>query len=117
MPSVDSGGITVAAADTGLLGTLGGSVAHGEFLNAANDHFPAAVLGWAAAQSLGIGDLRFPVQVDVSGTYFTVVGILRPAPLAPEIDDSVLVGFPAAASVFGYASGATEIYLAATRAR
>jgi putative ABC transport system permease protein len=111
IPSVDSGGLAVAAADTGLLGTLGASVAHGEFLNAANDHFPAAVLGWAAAQSLGIPDLRFPVQVDVSGTYFTVVGILRPVPLAPEIDDSVLVGFPVAVSVFGYTSGATEIYL------
>jgi putative ABC transport system permease protein len=111
IPSVDSGGITVAAADTGLLSTLGGSLVYGEFLNAANDHFPAAVLGWSAAQSLGIGDLRFPVQVDVSGTYFTVVGILGPVPLAPEIDDSVLVGFPAAASVLGYNSGATEIYL------
>src|SRR5215468_11327345 len=51
------------------------------------------------------------MQVDISGSYFTVVGILRPVPLAPEIDDSVLVGFPVAASVIGYTSGATEIYL------
>ena len=102
---------SVAAADTGLLRTLGGSLADGEFLNAANDHFPAAVLGWSAAQILGVGDLRFPAQVDISGTYFTVVGILRPVQLAPEINDSVLVGFPAAASVFGYRGGATEIYL------
>ena len=111
IPSTQGSGITVAAADTGLLRTLGGSLADGEFLNAANDHFPAAVLGWSAAQILGVGDLRFPAQVDISGTYFTVVGILRPVQLAPEINDSVLVGFPAAASVFGYRGGATEIYL------
>lgn len=111
IPAEQSGGIAVAAADSGLLRTLNGSLAHGEFLSAANDGLPAAVLGWSAARALGVADLQFPEQVDISGTYFTVVGILRPVQLAPEIDDSVLIGFPAAHSVFGYSSGATQIYL------
>ncbi len=81
IPPAESGGLTVAAAGTGLLGTLGSSLATGEFLNAANDHFPAAVLGWSAAQILGVGDLRLPVQVDISGTYFTVVGMFLIFPL------------------------------------
>jgi len=51
------------------------------------------------------------MQVDISGSYFAVVGILRPVPLAPEIDNSVLVGFPAAASVLGCTGGDTRIYL------
>src|SRR5215469_16074115 len=111
IPSVQSSGITVAAADPGLLRTVGGSLARGEFLNPATAHFPAVVLGWSAAELLGVPDLRFPTQVDVSGTYFTVVGILKPVPLAPEIDDSALIGFPVAQAVFGYNSGPTEIYL------
>jgi len=51
------------------------------------------------------------MQVDISGSYFAVVGILRPVPLAPEIENSVLVGFPAAASVLGCTGGDTRIYL------
>jgi putative ABC transport system permease protein len=101
----------VAAVDPGLLRTVGGSLASGAFLNPATDHFPAVVLGWSAAQGRGISDLRLPTQVDVAGTYFTVVGVLRPVPLVPEIDNSVLIGFPAATAVFGYAGGPTEIYL------
>jgi putative ABC transport system permease protein len=111
IPSVQSSGISVAAADPGLLRTVGGSLASGEFLNGASSHFPAVVLGWSAAKLLGIADLRFPTQVDISGRYFTVVGILRPVSLAPDIDDSALIGFPVAQTVFGYDSGPTEIYL------
>jgi len=111
IPSVQSSGITVAAADPRLLRTVGGSLASGEFLNPATVHFPAVVLGWSAAELLGVADLHFPTQVDVSGTYFTVVGILKPVPLAQEIDDSALIGFPVAQSEFGYNSGPTEIYL------
>jgi hypothetical protein len=37
-------------------------MADGEFLNAANTHFPAVVVGWSAAQILGIPGLRFPPQ-------------------------------------------------------
>ncbi|HEV2373237.1 MAG TPA: ABC transporter permease [Streptosporangiaceae bacterium] len=113
IPAVESGGITVAAADTGLLRTLGGSVATGEFLTTANDRFPAVVLGWSAAQLLGVPNLHNPTQVDISGTYFTVVGILRPVPLLPQIDDSALIGFPAAAVVLGYRAGPTDVYLRA----
>ena len=111
IPPGESGGISVTAADAGLLGTVGGNVASGEFLNPATAHFPAVVLGWSAAQGLGVGDLRFPVQVDIAGRYFTVVGILRPVPLAPQIDNSVLIGFPAARAVFGYTGGPTTLYL------
>lgn len=113
IPAAQSGGISVSAAETNLLQTLGGSVAHGEFLNTANSHFPAVVLGYSAAEVLGIADLRIPAQVDISGIYFTVVGILNPVALAPEIDDSALIGFPIADSLLLYDGQATEIYLRA----
>src|SRR5205823_10549917 len=42
-----------------------------------------------------------------------VAGILTPAALAPEIDSSVLVGFPAAARYLGFDGHATTVYVRA----
>jgi len=113
VPATDSGGISVLAAQPGLLGTLGGGVAAGTFLNAATVRYPAVVLGAVAARTLGIGQVRPDTQVYLAGRYFTVVGILRPVPLAPEIDEAALVGFPVADSLLGLDGYPTQIYLRA----
>ena len=111
VPAIDTGGISVYAVQPGLLGTLGGSVAEGTFLNAATARYPAVVLGAVAAQTLGIDRVRPDTQVYLSGRYFTVIGILRPVPLAPAIDEAALVGFPVADSLLGLGGHATQIYL------
>ncbi len=49
----------------------------------------------------------------LGGRYFTVTGILRPVPLAPQIDQAALVGFPAASSLLGLDGHPTQIYLRA----
>jgi putative ABC transport system permease protein len=113
VPAVDSGGISVLAAQPGLLATLGGRVARGTFLNAATERYPAVVLGAAAAQTLGIDLVRPGTQVYLAGQYFTVIGILRPVPLAPEIDEAALVGFGAADSLLALGGHPTELYLRA----
>ena len=113
IPAIDSGGISVYAAEPGLLGTLGGSVAAGTFLNAATVRYPAVVLGAVAAQTLGIDRVRPDTQVYLSGQYFTVIGILRPVPLAPALDEAALVGFPVADSLFSLGGHPTQIYLRA----
>jgi putative ABC transport system permease protein len=114
VPVVDSGGISVMAAQPSLLATLGGSVARGTFLNAANGSYPAVVLGAAAARTLGIDRVPLGTQVYLGGRYFTVIGILRPVPLAPEIDEAALVGFPVANSLLDLGGHPTELYLRAT---
>jgi putative ABC transport system permease protein len=43
--------------------------------------------------------------------WFYLAGILRSAPLAPEIDGSVLVGFPAAERYLGFDGHPTTIYV------
>jgi putative ABC transport system permease protein len=111
--ALDSGGISVLATQTSLLHTLGGSVASGTFLNAATIRYPAVVLGAVAARTLGIAAVPPGTQVYLAGQYFTVVGILRPVPLAPEIDEAALVGFPIADARLGLGGNATEIYLRA----
>jgi putative ABC transport system permease protein len=116
VPAVDSGGISVYAAQPGLLGTLGGRVAGGTFLNAATSRYPAVVLGAVAAHTLGVNHVRPGTQVYLggqSGQYFTVIGILAPVPLAPDIDEAALVGFPVADSLLGLGGHPTQIYLRA----
>jgi putative ABC transport system permease protein len=108
--SQQSGGIAVRAARSDLLGVLGGTVRSGRFLDAATERYPAVVLGSVAAQRLGIHRADPSVLVLVGDQWFTVVGILDPVALAPEIDRSALVGFPVAGSVLGFSGNPTTIY-------
>ncbi|MCP2322171.1 hypothetical protein HDA40_000678 [Hamadaea flava] len=102
MPANRTGGLTVRACDAALLATLDGNMAAGRFLDSAIVRYPATVLGFDAARALGIGDVAGRPQVYLGGHWFTVVGILRPVELAPEVDSSALIGFPIAADAFGY---------------
>jgi putative ABC transport system permease protein len=113
IPAVNTNALTVQAATLDLLPVVGATVAHGAYLNAATATEPVAVLGADAAQRLGI-DRIFPGErIWLGGQWFYVAGILTSAVLAPEIDSSVLVGFPAAASHLGFDGHATTVYVRA----
>jgi putative ABC transport system permease protein len=114
IPAVQTGALAVRACDPALLGTLDGRLGHGGFLNPATARYPATVLGYQAATTLGINRLDQPTRVWLGGHWFTVVGILEPLPLAPEIDRSALVGFPVAARLLGYQGHPSRIYLRTT---
>ncbi|MEU8208597.1 ABC transporter permease [Micromonospora sp. NPDC049044] len=114
IPAAETGGIATRAARLDLLGTVGAELTSGTWLNEATEHYPAVVLGAGAAQRLGIVAADPQVQVWVGGRSFTVVGVLAAAPLAPELDTSALVGWPAAADYLGFDGHPTTIY---TRAR
>jgi putative ABC transport system permease protein len=116
VPVYDTGGLAARAADPALLAVLGGTLRQGAFLNAAEARYPVTVLGYQAAQSLGITDLGTtvgagPARVLIGGRWFTVAGILNPLPLAPEIDRSALIGFPVAAADLGYDGHPSRIYI------
>ena len=74
---------------------------------------PVAVLGAAAAQRLGIDRVYPGERIWVGGLWFYVAGILNPAALAPEIDTSVLVGYPAAENYLGSTAIPSTIYVRA----
>ncbi|MFE0187175.1 ABC transporter permease [Streptomyces sp. NPDC059008] len=114
IPEEETGGITVKAADEGLLGTLRGTMASGTWLNAANGRYPAVVLGHVAAQRLGV--THPSQQVSIGGRYFTVLGILDPLPLAPEIERSALVGWAAATELLSFDGHPTAVYERSTDA-
>jgi putative ABC transport system permease protein len=120
IPESESGGISVRAADPELATTLAAGLAQGSFLNDATARYPAVVLGHVAAERLGVdrisGDTPGPgadgsVSVWLGGRWFTVVGILDPIPLAPEIERSALIGFPVAAEAFGLDGDPGTIYV------
>ncbi|NDL60555.1 ABC transporter permease [Phytoactinopolyspora mesophila] len=99
VPAAQTGGIRVAATEPSLLDTLQTGLAAGRFFDAAPHEYPTVVLGAIAAERLGINSIDDQPLVWLGDTWFVVVGILEPVVLAPEIDSTALVGFPAAAQV------------------
>ncbi|MBG6068987.1 ABC transporter permease [Micromonospora ureilytica] len=110
IPAAETGGIATQAARLDLLGTVGAEVATGTWLNDATARYPAVVLGATAAQRLGIITADPQVQVWLGGRPFTVVGTLAAAPLAPELDTSALIGWPAATEYLGFDGHPTTVY-------
>ncbi|HET6855942.1 MAG TPA: ABC transporter permease [Streptomyces sp.] len=110
----ETGGIAVKASTEELLKVLRGSAASGVWLNKANGRYPSVVLGHVSAQRLGITSPG--QQVYVGDRYFTVVGILAPLPLSPEIERSALVGWEAAQKLLGFDGHPTSLYERSTDA-
>ena len=111
IPVSNTGALDVRACDPALLTTLDARVRHGIFLNQATAGFPATVLGYQAAKGLGIHTVSVPERVWLGGHWFTVVGILDPVPLAPELDRSALIGFPVAHRLLGHEGRPSRIYV------
>jgi putative ABC transport system permease protein len=113
IPSVETNALSVDAASLGLLEAAGTTVAYGTYLNAATASQPVAVLGAAAAQRLGIDRIYPGERIWAGTTWLYLAGILKPAVLAPAIDSSVLVGFPAAKAFLGFDGNPSTIYVRA----
>jgi putative ABC transport system permease protein len=111
IPAVNTNALSVQATTTTLLPVVGATVARGSFLNTATATEPVCVLGAQAAQLLGIDRVYPGERVWLGGMWFYVTGILTSAALAPEIDSSVLVGFPAAEKYLGLDGHPTTIYV------
>jgi len=110
IPVAQSGGIGTYAARTDLPDTVGATIAAGTWLNDATAEYPAVVLGARAAERLGIGEPGPDRQIWLGGRWFTVVGILDPVPLAPELDLGALIGWSAAQNYLDFDGRPTTIY-------
>src|SRR5262249_6451515 len=113
IPSVNTNGLSVQATSLGLLSAVGCEVAQGRFLNAATARLPVAGLGAAGAEGMGIDRICKGERIWIGGRWFYLAGILTSAVLAPEIDSSVLVGFPAAERWLGFDGHPTTVYVRA----
>jgi len=105
IPAAQTNGLGVLAARLDLLKTVGATLAGGTWLNAATARYPAVVLGADAARRLG--DVP---AIWMQGRWWSVLGVLKAVPLAPELDSSVLTGWPAAATYLGFDGHPTTVY-------
>ncbi len=110
VPPGESGGISVQAARLNLLRDAGAAVVSGTWLNEATHRYPVVVLGAKAADRLGVTRAEPEQRVWLGGRWFTVVGVLGLAPLAPELDTSALVGWPVARERLGFDGYPTTVY-------
>jgi putative ABC transport system permease protein len=113
VPSTQTGGIGVDATDAGLPGAVSGQVASGHFLSAANANYPTVVLGAQAATILQIPQVSGHIQLYIGGTWFTIVGIMKPVILDPGLDTTVFIGLPVAARLFRTQPNPSQIYVRA----
>ncbi|WP_328753300.1 ABC transporter permease [Streptomyces sp. NBC_00285] len=106
-----TGSLEVLAAGTGLLPAVGGEVRGGRWLDSATEDYPAVVLGATAARRL---DVYTPgVRLWIGGRWFSLIGVLDPVPLAPELDGAALVGWPAARTYLGFDGHPSTVYVRA----
>jgi putative ABC transport system permease protein len=102
IPVTNTSGLQVRATSLNLLPVLATGLARGAWLNPGTAREPVTVLGRTAAQRLGI-DRTFPGQrVWLGGQWFSVTGVLESSPLEPDINNSALIGYPAAERYLGY---------------
>ncbi|MEX3106083.1 ABC transporter permease [Streptomyces sp. ST1015] len=109
VPVGRTGSIAVLAAQPELPRAVGARVGTGVWLNAATQRYPGVVLGAQAARTL---DVRVPgTRLWLGGTWFSLVGVLDPVPLAPELDAAALVGWQAAVTYLGFGGTPSTVYV------
>ncbi|MFI6206965.1 ABC transporter permease [Streptomyces sp. NPDC051041] len=111
IPPEETNSLKVMAARTDLLTTLGARTASGTWLNRAVSRYPGVVLGSVAAQRLGVVRADPGVRIWLGERWFTVVGVLEPVVLAPELDSAALVGFDVAERVLGFDGHPSMLYI------
>jgi putative ABC transport system permease protein len=114
VPAEQSGGIVVDAARLDLPASIGATLVDGAWLSGATYRYPAVVLGALAAQHLGVYRAGAGVRVWLGGEWFTVVGLLAPNVLIPELDYAAMIGWPVAEQDLDFDGYPTTIY---TRAK
>ncbi|WP_345044502.1 ABC transporter permease [Streptomyces sannanensis] len=106
-----TGSLNVLAAGSDLLPAVGGHVRKGRWLDSSTERYPAIVLGATAAQRL---DVYAPgTRVWIGGRWFSLVGVLDPVPLAPELDGAALVGWPTARTYLRFDGHPSTVYVRA----
>jgi putative ABC transport system permease protein len=102
IPVGETAGLQVRATSLNLLPVLNTGIARGDWLNEGTAREPVAVLGSVAAKQLGVDRVYPDLRIWLGGHWFNLAGILQPSPLTPDIDLSVLIGYPAAQTYLGY---------------
>jgi putative ABC transport system permease protein len=88
-------------------------MAQGTSLGAATARYPVVVLGADAAAALGVDRADGTVQVWLGQRWFSVIGIMRPIGLVPELDRTALIGYPVARRLLHASAAPVQLYVRA----
>lgn len=113
-PSSTDRGLQIMATDTGLLDTVGGSVASGRWHDRASASLPTVVLGSVAAERLGLTDADVGARIRLGDRWVAVIGVLDPIPLHADLDRGVFLGLDAARTLLGAKALPSAIYIRTT---
>ncbi len=105
-----TGGISVQAVDPELLSTLRVDMLAGRFLDDATAAYPNVVLGFDAAERLGITTVD-DSRVWLGEQWFAVIGILEPVELVSSFDRAALIGEPVAIELLAASEEPDNIYV------
>lgn len=119
IPTLQTKGLDVRAAFGDLPGVLRARFVSGGWLREPGPSEAATagsfgspsevVLGHGAATALGIDRVTGAERVWIGGSWWSVVGILEPLTLAPDLDSSAFVPVAAATSRLGFDGAPTQI--------
>ncbi len=90
VPAGQTNGIAAYSADPNFLPAISGGLAQGKWFDQASRTLPVTVLGASAAARLGISEPGVRIWID--GQWYAVIGILKTAGLAQQVDASVFIG-------------------------
>lgn len=114
IPEAQTGGVTVSAvtsADLDLLEPVNGSVDLGRFHDPTSVEVPSVVLGSLAAERLGIRHLIGHPTINISGTNFSVIGVLDEfETLNTDLNRTAIIGLTVAVELFETADNPGAIY-------
>ena len=114
IPEAQTGGVTISAitsADLDLLEPVNGSVQFGRFHDPTSVEVPAVVLGSLAAERLGIRHLTGHPTINISGTNFSVIGVLDEFEiLNTDLNRTAIIGLNVAANLFETPDNPGAIY-------
>jgi putative ABC transport system permease protein len=110
IPSEYTSPFPVTAVIGGLAQAVGAHVLFGRGLGP-DDRLADAVLGYNAAQILGIGRQDVPSRLWVQDQWVVVTGVLAAVPSAPQLNFSVIVGYAFAQSERAVSGGFNTLYL------
>lgn len=104
--------LQVRAAEASMVEVLELDMAHGRFLNGFDEQpgIQAAVLGAGAAELFEVVPGQ-PRTILLNDELFGVVGVLEETSLLPELNDAVVITYPAAESLFAAEAAPSQIYV------
>ncbi len=104
--------LNVRAAETSMAGVLELPMAQGRFLNGFDEQpgIKAVVLGAGAGELFAVVPGQ-PRTILLNDEVFGVVGVLQETSLLPELNDAVLMTYPAAGALFAADLAPSQVYV------